>query len=109
MDGIGKIYRGSPSGQLHDLTPWSKHIDFIWEEIHLYVLNKLQRVIGTLTHLHQAFHPAIHSRLVNAGYAGRLVFVHPVSGNTVVGNVLHFLSADLDFDIHMHAEESGMQ
>ena len=29
--------------------------------------------------------------------------------NTVVGDVLHFLGADLDFNIHMHAEQSGVQ
>ena len=32
-----------------------------------------------------------------------------MGSNTVVGDVLHFLGADLDFNVHMHAEQRGVQ
>src|SRR5690554_6127064 len=109
VDSISKVHWCCAPGQLHNFTPRGEHIDLIREEIHFYVFNKLERVVRALAHFHQALNPAVHSRLVDARSAGRLVFIHPVGRNTIVGNVFHFLGTNLDFDIYVHTEKSGVQ
>src|SRR5690554_441858 len=109
MDGVGEIHRRCPAGQLHNPALGSKHVDFVREQVDLHVFDELHGVVGPLAHFHQPFHPAVHTGLVDAGNAGFLVLVHPVGSNTIVGDVLHFLGTDLDFNVHMHAEQRRVQ
>ena len=109
MDGVGEVHRRCPAGQLHDAAFGREHVDFIREQIHFHVFDELHGVIGPLPHFHQPLHPAVHPRLIHAGHAAGLVLVHPVSRDTVVGDVLHLLRPDLDLDVHMHTEQGGVK
>ena len=109
MNGVGEIHRRCPAGQFHNPAFGSEHVDFVREQVDLHVFDELHGVVGPLAHFHQPFHPAVHTGLVDVGNAGFLVLVHPVGSNTIVGDVLHFLGTDLDFNVHMHAEQGGVQ
>ncbi len=108
VDGIGKVHRRRPAWQLHDAAFRGENVYLVREQVYLYMLDKLHRVIGPFPHFHQPLHPAVDPVLVGAGHAAGFILVHPVRRNPVIGDMLHLLGTDLDLDIHVHPEQSGV-
>jgi len=109
VDGVSKVNRRGTARKLKDLAFGSENINFVREQIDFYMFDKLQRVVCALAHLDKPLNPAIDPTLADLNGGGIIVLIEPVRCNPVVGDLLHFLGADLNLDIHVHAEQGGMQ
>ncbi len=100
MDGVGEIDRGGAARQLDQLAFGGEAENLILVEFKLGVFEELIGGGGVFENFQEVLHPA---ELFEVGVGGfgaffGALFVEPMGGDAVFGDVVHFGGADLHFD-----------
>ncbi len=100
---VGKIHAGSAVRQRHDLALGGEHVDLVRKQVHLEVLEKLDRVAAFRLHLQQALEPLVglHVQFVDLC----VVLVQPVGSHARLRDLVHFERADL----HLYRRTKGAE
>ena len=107
VDGVGKVNRCGTAGQRQHTTLWGKGVHLHRVEVHLERREKFAGLLHLLDPLDQLAHP--HDALVIGFGDLRAVLVLPVSGNTLLGDAVHFLRADLHLEGLPGVNDGGVQ
>ncbi len=117
VNGVGEVDRRRFFGELDDIAVWSESENMIFEEVNLDSFEKLPIVLTDffLPFL-ELFDPreflgrrgfvSAEEKLAPAGTA-LFLRVRPVSGDTELGFIMHFLRPDLNFDDASFGSEDG--
>ncbi len=109
MHCIGKIHGRGPARQGHDLAFGGEDIDFVREQIDLDVFQKFGSVAALVLDFEQVLQPLV-GFLLHVADACFAALVKPVRGHARLGDLVHFLAADLDFDGRAErAKQRGVQ
>src|SRR6267378_4000385 len=106
---VGEIHRGRAARHRHDLALGSEHVDFVRKEVDLDVLQEFGGIARGVLDVEQRLQPLVGALLHFVDLrVGALV--QPVRSDAGVGDAVHGLRADLDFDRHaVRADQRGVQ
>src|SRR5580693_5332441 len=93
---LRSLWRGA-SREDTDVPLRREHVDLVLEEVHLHPLEKLRGVLELLLPFHQLPQPREALRVL-LGDAAAALLVLPVSRDAPLGDAVHLVGADLDFD-----------
>lgn len=109
MHGISKIDASRACRHAQNLALGRKHIHLIREQIDLDVFEEFDRITRFALQFQQRLQPLVRL-LLHFREAIVAALVHPVRGHTGIGNAMHVLRADLDFNRDaIRAKQRGMQ
>src|SRR5258706_1814233 len=106
---VGKIHRGRAARHRHDLALGGEHVDLVRKEVDLDVLQEFGGIARGVLDVEQRLQPFVGALLhfVDLGVGA---LVQPVRSHAGVGDAVHRLRADLDFDRHaVRADQGGVQ
>ena len=95
VDVVGEVDHRRATRQGHDLAPGRKHVDLIGKEVDLDVFEELCGIPAL--HLEQRLQPSVRLDL-QVGAAFLDILVQPVRSHAFLGDMVHFLRADLYLD-----------
>ena len=93
---IGKIERSRAGRQLDDVALRGEDVDLVLEDIRLQRFDELFRVADFLAPLHELAQPGDLGFDARVGLAA--LFVAPVRGHAIFGDLVHLVRADLDLE-----------
>ena len=109
MHGVGEVDDRRAARQRQNLPFGREDIDLVGKQIDLDVLEKLGRILRRALQFEQRLQPFVHLDL-QVGAALLAVLVQPVRSDTLLGQVMHALRADLDLDRRaVRADQRRMQ
>ncbi len=97
MHRIGEIERGGVARQGQDLALRGKQVDLVREQVHLDVVQELQRRTGGALGIDQFHDPGMRTALRAVGRIATEL-VRPVRRHTALGDQVHLFGADLHLD-----------
>lgn len=102
---VGEVDGRRPARQREDLALGREDVDLLREEVHLDVLEELERVARFALDLQQRLQPLVRLQLHVLAAALRAL-VEPVGGDAGLGHLVHVRRADLHLDGHAEGPKS---
>ena len=108
MDHVSKVHRCGASGKGLDFPPGGEYVNFILEQVDAHIFQELARVEKIFLVVHQVLNPGEFFADIFINTPAFLIA--PMGGNTGLGNPVHFLGADLNFNaLAERTDNRGMQ
>src|SRR5688572_4506908 len=98
VDGVGEVDRGRAAREHVNVTLRGEDVDLVREQVDLHALDELDRVLQVALELGQLAQPLELLGVLRVEAARAALLVLPVRRDAVLGDAVHLVGADLDFD-----------
>ena len=103
MDCVGKIDRRGPARENDDIAHWGKAKNLIGIHFEFGMLEEIIRIGCLVQYFKEFSHPTEFSTRSNVGS----LFVMPMGCHAILGNLVHFLGTDLNFNSMTVRSDNG--